>query len=249
MSILNFLWPKQIYKVTDGKDTLSITECGNERIFKLNDMTCSKISKNSLFTHNYWDCFIPCAYIFKKPRILLIGLGGGTTAYQINKLFGSSATLHMVESSRKIAELANRFVPGGIKGEVFIADGGEYVRSTHNRYDLIVLDAYYDKKIPEQFMKQGFIRNAHKILSESGIMAINFAMTFMGSLAYGTYASELKSSFMLYKTSISPLDGNVILICSKRLTREQILSMVRENMQVNNENAFLIKRFEELPQA
>lgn len=249
MNILEFLWPKQIYKVNDGKDVLSITEYGNERVFKLNDMTCSKISKNSIFTHSYWDCFIPCAYVFKNPKILLIGLGGGTTAYQINRLLGSTATLHMVESSRKVAELANRFVPGGIKGEVFIADGAEYVRKTHNRYDLIVLDAYYDKKIPKQFMEQEFIRNAHKILSESGIMAVNFAMTFMGSFVYGAYAQALKSSFILYKTSITPVDGNVIFVCSKRLVKEQILKRIRENMRVNDKNRFLLKNYEKLQMA
>lgn len=247
MGILDFIWPKQLYKIKDNGNTLSIVEYGDERLFKFNGITYSKLSKKSLFTHSYWDCFIPCAYVFAKPRILLIGLGGGTTAYQLETLLGDSASIDIVENSRKTVELANHFVPKQLKSRVIIDDGADYVRSIRGRYDLIILDAYYSNKIPDQFLQTDFLSNAQNALTGSGILAVNFAMTFMGSLAYTSYVSKLKRRFIVYKTTITPLDGNAILVCSKRLFKDEILKRIKERMTLNDENEFLLRNYERLP--
>ena len=40
-----------------------------------------------------WDYFTPLPLLYDKPNILMIGLGGGTIVYQINKLYSRKISM------------------------------------------------------------------------------------------------------------------------------------------------------------
>ncbi len=245
-NLFSYLFPKKIAEIKDGNSTLFIIEKGDYKIFKYNDIVYSEINKNSVYTRQYWDYFIPAAYIQKNPRILLIGLGGGTIAYELDCLLKNDMHLEIVEANEKIADIAGMLIPGGIKEKVNVEKGEEFIKTKKNAYDAIFLDAYVENKIPAVFLNEDFVDNAYGALSESGILAINFAVGMMGADSFYAYAAKLGKRFKVYGAKTAMNEGNVIMICSKRLAKEEISARIRQNMQENKDNKNLIQSYEQM---
>jgi SAM-dependent methyltransferase len=89
----------------------------------------------------------------KARHVLMIGCGGGTLATMLHRA-GVIVTIVDIDAlSFAIASLYFN-LPDDI--ERHVADGVAFLRRHSRRYDAIVLDAYTDTKIPQQFLKPAF---------------------------------------------------------------------------------------------
>ena len=178
---------------------------------------------DNYYTGNYWDLFMPLPGLYSRPKVLLIGLGGGTIARQI-AAFYKDASLDAVEIDKDIAELATTYFDMG-NANIIVADGAEFVKKADSHYDLIILDAFKGSKVPEAFMNKGFFEDAYAILSKEGMLAINSMDTL-------NTAAIPKSKFNIYSLKSSLASGNNITICSKAKDAGQIKAGIA-NMQVS----------------
>ncbi len=241
MAIFDFLRRRNKKQVEDEQQ-FRIEDRGYERLFKYGNITYSKLKWSGVYTREYWDYFIPVAYTTPTPKVLLIGLGGGTVAFQLTSLLKDKVDCDAIELSKRAVELSQKFIPR-TKINVMLGEGSTYIETTNKKYDAIILDAYTSNKIPEQFLTKQFVENAHRALAHEGILAINYAMGLMGIKTYRQYVSKLKEKFHVYKVNTAMFEGNVIIICSKSLLKEDILTKIAENMQRNEDNAFLFENY------
>ncbi len=233
----------------DGSDTIRIVDTPGKRLLKLNGTTFSKINKRSVYTQDYWDYFIPLAFAFDRPRILVLGMGGGTIPYQMGVLTKGKASIDSVEISRKIAGLAKRFMPKAY-GRIIIADAFDYVAHTRKRYDLVVLDVYDGAlNVPIKFLGNEFVENAHRILADDGILAINYVKSLGNVLRFGLFKYRLRKKFMLYAVKATTFGELTILVCSKRFDKERLLVRIRERFAPNKENLSVVKRYKKMKNA
>ncbi len=247
MSLLGSLFPKKLYATEDLGNKLEVFDTGSELVFKFNGITYSKLSKESVFTHQYWDYFLPAAYLFKNPSVLIIGLGSGTIPYQMQKLLGQGISIDAVENSEKIKEIAEKFLPEKLNAKLIVADGADFVRkSPKSHYDIVILDAYFNERIPEQFLTSEFVESAYNALKPSGVLLVNFAMTFMGALNYARYVSKLKTRFKVYRVHTAITEGNIIILCSKLLDDYEINKRIKEAMPSNADTLPLIRNYESM---
>ncbi|MGC8628723.1 MAG: spermidine synthase [Candidatus Micrarchaeia archaeon] len=246
MSFLNSVFPKLLYSAKENGNTIEVFDSGNELIFKFNGITYSKINKKAVFTHQYWDYFLPAAFAFEKPRVLLIGLGGGTVVYQLYKLFGKDVKIDVAEISAKMKEVFEKFVPEKVEASVFVGEGSEYVKHKKSTYDVILLDAYVNDKIPDQFLSYDFVNSTYAALSINGLFLTNFAMTFMGALAYEQYVSMLKTRFEVYRISAAITEGNVIILASKSIPKEELIAKIRAKMPKTSDTLPLLANYEKM---
>ncbi len=205
-----------------GKKIEAIGEPGNMNI-AVNGITYSRIN-DSKYTYSYWDYFIPLCYLYEKPRILLIGLGGGTIVRQINMEFGDSAVVDAVEIDKDMADIAKRF--STLHANVIIDDGAKYIKGLNNLYDIIILDAYENLSIPRQFMTVEFMEDAWHALRRNGILAINFTSDALpGMISLKSYLRR----FNAMQIDIgSPM--NSIVILSKKMHASGIRSKVMKRI-------------------
>jgi len=191
----------------------------------------SKLKNGSIYTHSYWDYFMPLPALYAAPKLLLIGLGGGTIPYQLEKLY-SNISIDAVEIDPNMIALSKQFLPEQLHANLINADGFEYAKKTPNVYDLIILDAFHKHlEIPKNFFSDEFIENANSVLSETGILAINYAFTLGNSLELNLHISKLKKHFSIYIVRPSNLSGNYIIICSKRFTKEELIRVADERFK------------------
>jgi spermidine synthase len=224
---------------------IQVVENDKMRMFKLDGATNSVLNKHTIYTNGYWDYFIPLVYAYKNPKILMIGLGIGTTQYQLHKLFDGRMKMDIVELDKEVVRLARKYALIRTKDNVIIGDGEDYVAKTKKRYDIIILDAYgKGAKIPKQFYKERFIENASRILNNKGTLAINYAMHPYGILKFGGYRKLLSRFFRVYGVNSDKNGGMQIIVCLKDgLSKNEMLRRIKGRMNTDEENRHLLKSY------
>lgn len=223
---------------------LQVVENDEKKIFNFDGATHSVIRKGQLYTGGFWDYFIPIVYTYKNPRILMIGLGIGTTPYQLHMLFGNRIRLDVVENDREVVKLARKHAPNKITDTIFVEDGCDYVVRSKNKYDIILLDAYTKgARIPKQFYTEKFVKNAYRILNANGILAINYATHPYGIIKMLGYKRLLHMFPKVYRVKVKHFGDTEIILCSKKMGREDIVRKVRLNMKINKDNSQIFESY------
>jgi len=115
----------------------------------------------------------------KVNQVLIIGLGCGNCAREIRKRY-PKAEMIGVEIDRKVIDMAQcYFSLASIKKlRLAIDDGIKYVgkKAAQKRpklFNLIIVDVYLGKKMPESFKTKSFLLNLRKLLNKDGVVIYN----------------------------------------------------------------------------
>ncbi|MGA3020606.1 MAG: hypothetical protein ABSD68_01500 [Candidatus Micrarchaeales archaeon] len=224
---------------------LQVVENDKMRMFKLDGATNSVLNKHTIYTKSYWDYFIPLVYAYKNPKILMIGLGIGTTPYQLHTLFDEGIKMDIVELDKKVVRLARKYALTRIKDNIIIGDGEEYVAKTKKKYDIIILDAYgKGARIPKQFYTKRFVENASRILNGKGTLAINYAMHPYGILKFLGYRKLLGRFFKVYGVNIDKYGGMQVIVCLKEgFGKNEMLRRIKRRMNIDEETRTLLRSY------
>ena len=227
----------------DNDKVLTLTEGPNGISVKFNGITYSRRAEKGIFTGSYWDYFTPLPLLYNKPNILMIGLGGGTIVYQINRLYDRKVNMDVVEIDEKMVKLAREFIPEDIKKiNLFIEDGIEFLKKSKKKYELVFLDAYDGDKIPDSFLDERTISYINDTLIKDGLLAINYAMSFKAIVFFQNYINKLKKYFKVYLVNNPLGSGNTIILCSKKMDKAEILEKINK-MKKEDNNMHVIKGY------
>ena len=168
----------------------------------------------------YTDAFHLARLIRPKLRhVLIIGLGGGTAAKQFTHDYGD-VTVDAVEIDPLVIEVAKRFflVQPNDRLRIHLADGRAFLKASHERWDLIIMDAYtsnrYGDTLPPHLVTREFFDEAAAHLTDGGIL--HFHCAFAGSMLLPAVEKTLVSVFSSVLVSNGEiLASNVALITSK----------------------------------
>src|SRR6187402_1525527 len=169
-------------------------------------------------------------------RILVIGLGGASAPKRVWRDFGD-ARVTVVELDPEVVETAYRWfaLPRDRRVDVEVDDGRRYLQRHDDRYDVIMLDAFYADGVPFHLTTLEFAELLHDRLTPGGVVAVNVigALTGSGSritrALWKTYASVFPTVVFhpVYEGAFdrTPTDvRNIILVATERAapSREQL---------------------------
>lgn len=187
----------------------------------------SVINKRKIFTGGYWDSFLPFFKLFEHPDILMIGLGGGTVLYQARKLFDENFNIDIVEISKESVEMTSKLV--NLNNEnIIIDDGFNYLINNKKKYDLIILDAYQDRKIPEKFYSEDFFLASFNSLKEKGLLLVNYALNGYGLIKMNDFRNNASEYFDLFRIGPTLIEENIIIVCSKNFNDEDLINNLKK---------------------
>ncbi len=117
-------------------------------------------------------------------RTLVIGLGGGSVVKRMWRDY-PAMRIDAVEIDPEIVEVAHRFfaLPKDKRIRVFVGDGREFVDQTPKTYDIVIVDAFDEDRVPRRLTTEEFMRAARDRLAPDGVVAYNFIGAPKGDLS------------------------------------------------------------------
>jgi spermidine synthase len=134
------------------------------------------------------------AVVPDATRMLLVGLGGGSVAKQFWRDY-PEMHVDAVELDPEVAEIAHDLfeLPRDERICVHVAEGRAFVElQATGTYDIILVDAFDDDRVPRPLLTEEFMRACHTHLAEEGAIAWNV----IGAV-YGPHSKPFRS---FYKT-------------------------------------------------
>jgi spermidine synthase len=135
---------------------------------------------DTVLTGRYWDLFLLLPPLLEPPPrdMLVIGNAGGTIGRAYGRFYPGTA-IDGVELDPELNTVARRWFGAGDnpRMRLIASDGRPFLERTHERYDLIVVDAYRQPYVPFYLATSEFFRLARDHLRPGGAIALNVAAT------------------------------------------------------------------------
>ena len=152
---------------------------------------------DSVLTGGVWDAFLAIPPLLGRPleRVAILGNAAGTTARALG-VYYPRARIDGVELDPAVSRVGFRYFGMGDNPKLVVhdADARPFLRSTDERYDLIVVDAYHQPYVPFYLATREFFGLVRERLAPGGIVALNVATvpddTRLVRAVGGTLAAE-----------------------------------------------------------
>lgn len=108
-------------------------------------------------------------------NVLVLGTGLAS-AVQILNAQGFHPAFTLVELDSKVLELAMEFMPARAAPDIrpVCVDAEQFVRNHQVKYDLLIVDVFNGRDVPEFVLGPEFIRNCAACLAPKGILLLNY---------------------------------------------------------------------------
>lgn len=172
--ILSYLFPIRIYKAKSAiSKTLEVTLYNGELVIDAENVNYSYGTLQRVLRFGLNK--IGFENIRKMNSILILGVGGGSVIKTLVDEAKFKGTIKGVELDAEIIELANTYFQlNQISNlEVVIDDAQEFVRQENKTYDLIILDIFQDKNMPEFLFRTEFSSQLVNLLNPKGYILFN----------------------------------------------------------------------------
>ena len=176
---------------------------------------------------------MPLIWAPNAKRMLMIGLGGGSTQKAYNHYY-PDIQVDTVELDPMVASVAKKFfgVRESPKLKIHISDGRVYLKKNKDaKYDILLMDAYTSHRtgsfIPYHLATKEFFTLASKNLNENGVLGYNVIGAYDGWRAdnVGSLYQTLKAVFPNVYHFPSAETRNIVFVATKEkaaLTTESL---------------------------
>ncbi|MCX7117229.1 MAG: fused MFS/spermidine synthase [Legionellales bacterium] len=158
---------------------------------------------------------------------LLLGLGGAGIAHAL-KPFLSQLTLHAVEESSEIIDIAQSYFMSNTLPHLSIIheDALTYVLQCKRQYQHVMVDLFDAHTLPKQCMTHEFFEHCTKILKPQGIIAVNLANRHEQMPVLLQLREHFKQSIVSMPVKGS---ANMVIIASKDPSVNGLLDLLRRD--------------------
>jgi spermidine synthase len=128
-------------------------------------------------------------------NLALIGLAGGTIAWQYTAAYGP-IPIDGVEIDPQVVEVGRRYFGMNEPNlNVVVADGRTWLATAPGRYDVIGIDAYRQPYVPFHLTTVEFFRDVRDHLTDNGVAVINVVRTDRDLRLVDALASTMRRVF------------------------------------------------------
>ncbi len=207
-------------KVVDHPSYDITTDAKMGRGLIVNNTLQTYVGADQNYQYSIWswaNYFPTAASIFPKgSKVLLLGLGGGTIVKQFNRM---GFDVDVVEIDQRIWDVSVEYFKMDPNTKVYIDDARHFVKTSQQKYDIIVYDTFLSESVPEHLLTIDGFKDARKILNPNGMIMANFYGYLKGETgkaARSVYKTFIESGF---KTEILATPGteqtrNLIFLAS-----------------------------------
>jgi len=135
-----------------------------------------------VYEYAYFMQHLPRALAPAGRRCLVVGLGAGILPVWYE---GQGVRTDVVEIDPVVVDMARRHFGFRVSGEVHVADARQFMLSTQERYDYLLLDVFNGDTTPGYLLSREALALARNRLRDGGVLAVNL----VGSLRTRTFVT------------------------------------------------------------
>lgn len=142
---------------------------------------------------------------------LVLGLGLGSVPYMLQTQFHYKGIVDCVDIDSTIIQLAKKYYPSATlldKLRIHQADAYTWMQLNEKQFDLIAVDLFIDRFIPQQFHSIPFLENIKRSLSPNGILLFS-RLEENGKLE----AQLVKNVMQVFPEAIEIVAGGNLILC------------------------------------
>jgi spermidine synthase len=221
-----------IYERVTPYQTLVVHERGNTRILESDRIRQAGVSLSDgepALPYVRWSA-LAFALQPKIERMLVLGLGGGSTAGYLQRRV-PGLRIDSVDIDPAIPEVAERFLMFKPRPEdrVIISDARSFLRGSEERWDLIFSDTYIGLSVPFHLTTVQFLDEVKRHLAPDGVFMLNLAAGLgdpFSQAMYNTVRDRFQSVYLFRVRGAA----NVLVLAAERpmLQPPQLAARARE---------------------
>ena len=179
---------------------LAVVDDADSRYLRFDNSLQSAMVKDDPYEtrYRYTDFFhLGLAYNPDARNVLFIGLGAGSSEKRMLRDF-PTLRLQAVELDPVVVDVAYEYfgLPKTPRLRVDVGDGRRFLADREQRWDVIVIDAFFADAIPAHLVTQEFLALARSRLAPGGVVVTNA----IGALA-GPGSKLFRSIYKTYRTA------------------------------------------------
>ena len=234
-------WAKTLYEKDTGYHRIRVEETRERRYLYFDGTLQSSMDRRDPTSLELlYSRFTSLGLVLRPDagKALIIGLGGGSMAKKYHKEF-PEIEIDSIEIDPDVVDVARKFfhfqedscqrVHGG--------DGRKFLARADDRFDLILLDAYYADNMPFHLVTREFFDTARQKMTPEGVLVINLIGSLRGPDSAMIRAAIKTLSSVFPQVYTFPTFGNrghvlsevqnVVVLASKALERMSMKEMER----------------------
>lgn len=174
-------WPQDdlIHEDESMYNYLKVDKVGDTTMLSTNILfgVQSAITDDDDLTGMYYDYLLPGVYLVKEnPSVLVLGNGSGSFATMLKNYLKIDCDITAVEIDQKIIDLSYDYFHMNEEINIICDDGRNYLARNHDKYDIILIDAYSSISAPFQMTTVEFFKLVKEHLTDDGLMLMNINM-------------------------------------------------------------------------
>lgn len=148
--------------------------------------------------------------IASYQSVLVLGVGGGSVLKLLQDEFQFTRKIIGIELDPKVIAIANRYFGLDKRNniEIYNTDAEIFVKETSLTFDLIVIDIFQDKKMPDFLFSAPFINDLSQILSKKGSILFNSIVTLSTEFERNKDYHNLVSSYFSSVQKLIKVEGD-----------------------------------------
>ena len=150
----------------------------------------------------------------KPSSMLFVGLGAGSLPRYLSARYPRTR-LDAVEIDPEVPPIARRYIalPAARNLKVIVREGREFIRGQTEKYDFVLVDAYFGAEIPLHLATLEFMDELRRILQPGGIVVANLPAPELAANVWSVLATY-RASFAHVRVFGTENPASFILVAS-----------------------------------
>lgn len=152
----------------------------------------------------------------KVNTVLVLGMGAGSIIQSLRNKFCYTKSIVAVEFDPIIIQIAEEEfgIVANNQLEIHCEDAENFVENDKRTYDLIIVDVFVDKDVPEEFYGNKFWRNLNLRANPNAQILFNAGVESLDKKFQDSFLNKLPKTFK-YNIHTDVLGGNTLILLEK----------------------------------
>jgi spermidine synthase len=211
--IISYLWPITHRFSSEINGALEITYLNGKKVLDTANANYSYGSLQKILEYG-----LAKLNFSQVENILVLGMGGGSVIHSLRNTFKYSKNIVAVEIDPQIIKIAkDEFgITSSEKLQIIEANALEFVKTSEEKFQLIIIDVFVDTLVPTAFYGKEFCVNIQRLISSGGYFLLNAGLNLDAETeTLKNWMSTFANGFQL--NLLSKVNGtNTLLIGQKK---------------------------------